>query len=111
MPKKKKFVLPLTAVVWDDAYSEDDWMSLEDVKKHEPCLNVSVGFLADDGDNHITLIMTSTPGSSPDRMVATRLTIPKPYVITMETLAGNGRWNKVIDNTKKKEDEDTTASV
>jgi len=104
----KKFELPVTYIVWDDAYSDDDWTSLDKLKGREkPCVITSIGFLADEDENHVTLIMTSETGNLPDRVVATTLTIPRAFIVSMETLVGNGRWKTVINNTKKKEDENT----
>lgn len=106
----KKFQLVPVYVVWDDAYSNDDWTSLEEVKGRTPSINASLGFLADEGKKHVTLLMTSELSDASDRVVATTLIIPKAYIITMETLIGNGRWKMVIDNTAEHEDEDTEST-
>jgi len=95
MPKKAKFDYPIAVVFWEDAYSNDEWISLEEAKSHKACKQRSVGWLVDESDDHVTIIQTE---SKDDNLAGARLTIPKPYIRKFETMVGNGRWKIIIND-------------
>jgi len=93
MAPKKKFDFPLAFVLWEDAYSHDDWVSLDEAKSHEPCLVKSVGWLVDESERHVTIIQSLSSGEA-----GSRITVPKVYIKLFQTLVGNGKWKTIINN-------------
>ena len=90
MPEPK-FEYPLAFVVWEDAYSHEDWASIQEAKSHEKCIVNSVGWLIDESDEHVTIVQSFS-----DNEARSRFTIPKVFIQSMETLIGNGKWKKII---------------
>lgn len=99
MAAKSKFDFPLAYVLWEDAYSQDDWVPLNEAKTYTPCHIKSVGWLVDESEKHITIIQ-----SVGDNEACSRIVIPKPYIRLFQTLVGNGKWKTSINH------EDTTLS-
>lgn len=103
---KKKFEYPLAYVLWEDAYTRDEWTDISEAKSHTPALIHTIGWLLDESNEHVTIVQ-----SLGDNEARSRLTVPVPYIKSMEIMMGNGRWKKTIPEKECKDEEPTETTV
>ena len=89
---KNKFRFPLAYVKWEDAYSHDDWIAVDEAQSYDPCIVESVGWLVDHSEKHVTIIQSLSSSEA-----GSRITIPTSYIRIFQTLMGSGRWKTEID--------------
>ena len=72
------------SVTWIDAIGGgDDWISLEDLKKEKPHIHYSMGFLAHETEECITISMSY---DAEEQNMGGWLCIPRPYIVKIEEL-------------------------
>lgn len=70
--------MKLAKVTWIDAIGGgDDWVSLEDLRKEKPHIHHSVGFVALETDELLTISMSY---DEEEQNMGGWLCIPKPYI-------------------------------
>lgn len=90
MPPIKK--LRTVRVVWDDAFSEDPWTEVENIKKNKELHTcTTIGFLVDQDDTHYYVASTWSSGE-----VACTMGIPKGMVKVFEEVVVTKRKKKVV---------------
>jgi hypothetical protein len=69
--------LPIIEIIWHDAVSlaGDDWATPEEADQHKPAPTISIGYLWNQTDTHITIIALIN-----ETHLAHGLTIPKPWI-------------------------------
>lgn len=75
--------MKLVQVTWVDAIGDDGWLSLEELRKEKPTAHNSVGYLAHETEDFITITMSYDDVN--DNMGGW-LCIPKPYIQTIKEL-------------------------
>lgn len=68
-------------ITWIDAIGDDGWLSLEDLKKEKPHQHQSVGFIAHETDECITISMSY---DKEEENMGAWLCIPKPYIVDIK---------------------------
>lgn len=69
--------MPPIKVTWIDAIGDDGWVTLEELRQQKPHEHHSIGFLAHETDECITIAMSYDAEES---NMGAWLCIPRPYI-------------------------------
>lgn len=70
-------------ITWIDAIGDDGWVDIEELRKEKPHIHHSMGFVAHETDECITIAMSY---DEEEKNMGAWLCIPKPYIVVMEEL-------------------------
>lgn len=81
-----KSKLPIVEILWEDAVSVGglDWATPEEATENTPAKSVSLGYLWNETETHITIIALIN-----DTHVAHGITIPKPWIKKIKQIKTN----------------------
>ena len=86
----KKLPYKLVEVLWKDAESHDEWVTLSDITDdNKPLDCVSVGFLVKETEDRV--ILCATLSLATDNQVSGHITIPKGMITAIKNLTYKGK--------------------
>lgn len=78
--------MKIVSITWIDAIGEDGWVDIEELKQQKPHEHHSIGFLAHETEECVTIAMSR---DEEEGNMGAWLCIPKPYIKEMFELTRN----------------------